>query len=294
MKKCSECNTITKNKKFCSRKCSAKFNNRKRSQSGYTTKKKTKILICGCGKEFITSIHSESNRTKCLECKRRKCNTCGQYKCIHPYICKRSMLIRNCLHLYFGFNLTKFGTSEVYEEFFRIKDKILDLYSNFSLPEICELIGYKNGDANLSNSLRVFKIPYRNKSTSVKRAIFSGRLKFAEKPSTNLYKQGWHTTWEGKKIFYRSSYELEYAEELDGKRISYEVEKLRIEYWDSQSCTYRIAIPDFYMPDINEIVEIKSTWTYDEQNMKDRFKKFKELGYTCKLILEKKEYDLLV
>ena len=46
----------------------------------------------------------------------------------------------------------------------------------------------------------------------------------------------------------------------------------------------RVAIPDFYIPSLNMIVEIKSCWTYDEQNMKDRVKAYKKLGYNFKLV----------
>jgi predicted nuclease of restriction endonuclease-like RecB superfamily len=53
----------------------------------------------------------------------------------------------------------------------------------------------------------------------------------------------------------------------------------------------RVAIPDFYLSESNTIVEIKSNWTYDEQNMKDKFKVYKEHGYNFKLILEGKEVD---
>lgn len=48
----------------------------------------------------------------------------------------------------------------------------------------------------------------------------------------------------------------------------------------------RIAIPDFYLPDKNEIVEIKSDYTLDIQQMRDKFKKYRELGYTATLVLE--------
>lgn len=294
MTNCIQCNQETKNQKFCNSSCAAKFNNGNRKKTGYTTKNKYKILVCNCGTEVAASIHCGGRAVKCSECKKKQCNTCGQKSCTHPYICKRSELIKNCLYTYFGFDLSKIGTPEVYTEFFRIQDKILDLYSKCSLPEMCDIIGYKNGDANLSNSLRVFKIPYRTKSVSVKKAILCGRLSLSTKEDFCRYKQGWHDTWEGKKIFYRSSYELQYAKQLDEQKIKYDVESLRIEYWDSRTCEYRIAIPDFHLLDTNEIVEIKSSWTYDEQNMRDRFKKFKELGYKCKLILDKKDYDLLV
>lgn len=48
---------------------------------------------------------------------------------------------------------------------------------------------------------------------------------------------------------------------------------------------------DFHLTDSNTIVEIKSEYFYDEQNMKDKFQKYRELGYDCKLILENIEYS---
>lgn len=54
----------------------------------------------------------------------------------------------------------------------------------------------------------------------------------------------------------------------------------------------RVAIPDFYIPSTNTIVEIKSTYTLDVQNMKDKVKKYKELGYDFKLILNHQEVNI--
>ena len=51
----------------------------------------------------------------------------------------------------------------------------------------------------------------------------------------------------------------------------------------------RVAIPDFYLPRTNEIVEIKSTWTYNKQEMNDKFEAYRNLGYIPKLILDRKE-----
>ena len=78
------------------------------------------------------------------------------------------------------------------------------------------------------------------------------------------YKHGIHLTWMGTEIYYRSSYELDFAKELDKKRIVYEVERLKIEYFDTQRQEMRIAIPDFYLPETNTIIEIKSSWTLDK------------------------------
>ena len=68
--------------------------------------------------------------------------------------------------------------------------------------------------------------------------------------------------------------------------------KWRILYWDSQIQVQRTAIPDFYLPDSNMIVEIKSDYTYDEPNMKDKLKSYKKHGYDFKLILEHKEKQI--
>ena len=89
-----------------------------------------------------------------------------------------------------------------------------------------------------------------------------------------------------------SSYELDYAKELDEHQIDYEVEYLRIKYWDSQKQEYRCAIPDFYLIGDNTIVEIKSSWTLDKQNMKDKMKAYKELGYNFKLICDHQEIEI--
>ena len=105
------------------------------------------------------------------------------------------------------------------------------------------------------------------------------------------YKTGWHTTWDNKQVFYRSSYELDYAKELDEQKNKYEMEGLRVCYFDTQKCIERTAVPDFYLPETNTIVEIKSSYTYNEQNMNDKIKAYKKHGYNFKLILDHKEQD---
>ena len=84
-----------------------------------------------------------------------------------------------------------------------------------------------------------------------------------------------------------SSYELDYAKQLDDKQIDYDVESLHIKYWDSQQQRYRCAIPDFYIPSKHLIVEIKSNWTLDKQNMQDKENAYRKLGYNFKLICDK-------
>ena len=79
---------------------------------------------------------------------------------------------------------------------------------------------------------------------------------------------------------------------LDEQHIDYEVESLRIEYYDNNKKCYRIAIPDFYIPSTNTIVEIKSNYTLNVQNMLDKKLAYENAGYKFQLILEHKETNL--
>ena len=45
-----------------------------------------------------------------------------------------------------------------------------------------------------------------------------------------------------------------------------------------------------YVPSLNMIVEIKSSYTLDLQNIKDKFKAYRKLGFETKLIVDKKEF----
>lgn len=70
------------------------------------------------------------------------------------------------------------------------------------------------------------------------------------------------------------------------------MEDLRIRYFDSKKKAFRIAVPDFHLLDSNELVEIKSNYTFDRQNMLDRFVAYREKGYGTRLILDKQEVSI--
>ena len=61
-----------------------------------------------------------------------------------------------------------------------------------------------------------------------------GRIQPVNIEGNYQYECGWHTTWDNTEVYLRSSYELEYAQELDSKQINYEVESLRIKYFDTK------------------------------------------------------------
>ena len=67
-------------------------------------------------------------------------------------------------------------------------------------------------------------------------------------------------------------------------------ERLRKVTLDSIKNQARIAVPDFFLPETNTIVEIKSSFTYNYQNMLDKSSQYKQLGYNFILILDHHQY----
>lgn len=108
-------------------------------------------------------------------------------------------------------------------------------------------------------------------------------------------KGSWHNTWFGKKVYLRSQNEINYANILDSKKINYTVENLRIEYFDTEQNTYRISIPDFYLPKSNMIVEVKSTYTLKigKQNLRNKIKEYLNLNYNVMIIVNDRPFIIL-
>lgn len=113
----------------------------------------------------------------------------------------------------------------------------------------------------------------------------------AKTRQNHKFKSGQHTAWNGRVVEYHSSYELDYCHILDEQHIDYTCETLNITYWDTRLNKYRVAIPDFFLIEEKTLVEIKSSYTYDYQNMVDKSLQYKKLGYNFKLILNHQEYD---
>lgn len=239
----------------------------------------------------IISRNNKPKPVKILKVKKEKikiCKICGSVNCTNDF-CKKGrkhQQIKNLIK-YFTFDEKCFGTLDVFNEYERVKQM---LYADYIINELTTReIGKKYNYKSFNNFVLVLDqlgIPRRTLKDAVKLNFKKG----ISKPSTSRqYKTGTHITWEGKSIFYRSSYELNYAKILDEQCISYEVETLHIQYYDTQRDEVRTAIPDFYLPNENMIVEIKSTYTLDYQNMRDKFRAYKDLGYEYKCILEGKE-----
>lgn len=278
--------------RFCSKECAKSFSTK-------NDNKQLKEAKCvNCGKYFLIGKRASLNNCKCKECsiKKVKCNICGKEhnlgeKCNNVFCFNHNILGFKLLIESFGFDKSKLGTPEVENEFNRIRNIIYKLYweDNLCAKEIANKFNFKSKHSIGQTVFKFLDIPLRNVKTSAKNAVLTGRLK----PSCSyMYKSKTYTTWNGKEVFLRSSYEEDYAKELDEQKIDYDVECLRIKYFDTKINEYCIAIPDFYIPSENMIVEIKSNWTLDIQEMKDKLKAYLEQGYKFKLILEHKEVDI--
>ena len=296
----------TLSQKFCSLSCAASYNNKKRNKPSEEVKAKVSEGLKRYYREHprktIKGVKKIGNK------KVKICPICGGIDCERKGICNHTKKFFENL-VYFGFDINCIGTDKVFEEYERVK-KILEkeyFYNHLSPSDLKKKYDYPKTFENITHLLKTIGIRTRNPSTSQINAILVGKsnIPTSEHDIKLGFKQGWHITWDGKKVFYRSGAELKYAELLDENQIPYEVEGLRIEYYDTIKDCNRIAIPDFLLTETNEIVEVKSRITFCKQNMVDKFQKYKELGYKPKLLYEGimynekemkniKEFDFLI
>lgn len=296
VKKCLNCGEIiAKNKMFCSHSCSAIYNNKKKGKKTEEEKNKIKLsIIRNLGYDTIEDWKNSKEKkqsikknisVKILKDGRWVCKKCGDENCERPDVCKNYFRNdQNVLEKYLGFDSSKIGTKDFYKEFDRIINTLkYDYYINeLSYSDLSSK--YNVSTSSISSLFKRLKIKIRNISDSTSLAVKNGKMNY-DNINIYPYKSGYHATWNNKEVHYRSSYELEYYKKLDEQKIDYEVEKIRIYYYDTQREKQRIAIPDVYIPSENKLVEIKSKWTYNEQNWKDRLKSYKKLGYVVKLIM---------
>lgn len=267
--------------KFCSHSCSAKFNNKKR------------IKLLSDDEKRERKIKENRRRVESRKLKSKKCNICGDFNCDKTKVCNHPIKWYKTLGC-FGFDLSKIGTYDIHKEYYKIKELLYkEYFDNLLSPyDIAKKYGYDKSSENILHILKSFGFETRNLSNSLVNACLNGKMDTKIKKITDYqFKHGWHTTWDNKKIYYRSSYELEYAKNLDNNKILYEVEYFRLKYWDSVVKKYRVAIPDFFIVNENKIIEIKSRITFTKQNMIDKFNEYIKIGLNPILILEGKEYS---
>lgn len=279
--------------RFCGVYCARLF-----SKKFYKPKKIIKQCKY-CGRDVEVNLGISDENVVCEYCKdiymtHKVCKICGRkyrHRCSNDFCKHHNIQQIKTLIKYFGFDESKLGTSDIENEFNRIRNILYKDYwvDGLTSTQLGEKYKYPSPCNFAGKIFKYLGIPTR----TLKEA--SDLTKFTAKRPINphkFYKNEWHTTWDNNEVFLRSSYETEFANQLDAKKIHYEVESLRIKYWDSQENEYRCAIPDFYVPETNTIYEIKSNYTYDRINMIDRFKAYKELGYKTILVLEHKEFEI--
>lgn len=284
---CVKCGKLLKKgqKKFCCHNCSCLYNNERREQFSDAAKEHISDGLKRYyeGKDGI-NIHGRLARNRY---KNRVCKFCGSIKidgkCEHNQICKYGKLNAEKNYKYFGFDLTSIGTLRALEEYNKTKELLLKEYNEnlLSVSEIKEKYGYPGSVERLVYILKSFGIKLRNTSSSVRNAYLRGKLNI---PDSFSFNSGWYTKNNGRKVFYRSSYELEYCKYLDEHDIEYNVEDLRIKYYDTEKQIERVAIPDFHLLNENTIVEVKSPFTFIKQNMIDKACAYKQLGYNFQLL----------
>lgn len=279
--------------KYCSKECA-------HSQSATCYINESKTDYCkGCGKEIVVKRRTHLGISNCVDCtdkfnKCRKsyksieynngaitCKICGQTECEYPDIC-RNLSHNNSAFFRLGINIVDFGTKEIYIKFFDCIDNLKHLYHSEELPLTEIGVKYNLNFQTLSSIFKRWGLLTREVGEQQFISLKNGRRTI---PANYMYKKGWHTTWNGKNAYYRSSYELEYYQKLDEEHIDYDVENLRIIYYDTQLKRRRVAIPDINTPHNNQLIEIKSTWTYNKINMRDKIKAYKKLGYSVKLVI---------
>lgn len=277
--------------RFCSEKCSRSFSTKR------DNKKELKEARCViCGDLIYINKRASLKKCKCKKCKKKnkKCKICGGFYnsdvCEKQFCKKHNYRHFKTLIKYFGFDKSKYGTSCVEKEFNRVRNLLYDLYwnKNYSTTDIANMFNYKSEPTNIAQKFfKYLNIPVKKPSRAVTDNFLTGRMSLPK--NNNTYVCGWHTTWDNNSVYLRSSYEFDFAKELDDKKIHYEVEKIRIRYFDTTKNDYRCALPDFYIPETNTIYEIKSEYTYNKVEMDDKFKEYKNMGYNCVLVLEHKE-----
>lgn len=264
--------------KFCCKNHAASYNNKHRDHSIYEN-------ISNLLKN--KSIAPNKNKTK-----RNTCKICGALRgeCKDSYVCSKYRLFNGLIK--FGFDINTKGTEKIIDEFYRVRNIIEKFYllNGSNNDKLIETFNYYGGPSNFHKILKTLDIQTRNLSEGQIFSLESGNR--IDMPQVNSYHDEYHKTWDNNIVYLRSSYETDYANILDDNKIHYEVESLKIKYFDTQLNKERIAIPDFYIRDKNLIVEIKSNFTLDIQNMKDKVISYKNNGYDFKLILEHKEVDL--
>lgn len=159
--------------------------------------------------------------------------------------------------------------------------------NNLGQGSLSPKIFYYLGIVKRGNS-QALKASLKGKSkVPIESRVLGHKDPFKSYPSIkafNNFKEGYHTTWENKIYYLRSSYEFKFVEFLDKNKISYECNN-KIIYWDSVKKENRAGFPDFYLPDYKLFIEIKGDRFYIPQNLKDRSLSIEKMDFEFYCIL---------
>ena len=185
-------------------------------------------------------------------------------------------------------NLTKLGfdfsNPNLEEEYLKVQSLLV---SRYFIGEGSMLTIMKEFDIPSTRTMDILFREFDIKSRSLSDSALLSIEKMRSDPlkNYNSFVHIWHTTWDNKRFHLRSSLEELFAKQLDAKKVPYEIEALRLKYFDTSSNSWKIAIPDFYLPKQNKIVEVKSTYWLDEAQMKCKRNAYRDLGYKFDLFL---------
>lgn len=284
---CETCGIIMTKKygsgRFCSKSCSSV-----RSKS-LQSRRKTSLTLKST---YIKQMELEPlKKEKYLQ--KHQCKICGDIDCLKSF-CRDGNKLQQIKTFikYFNFPQECLGTNRIFQEWDNFRQKIFDLYwvQDKSSGVICKQFGYKNVPHFTYKILKYLNIQTKTMSQGQQSNLLSNES--SNLPKNPVYKQGWHTTWDNKQVYLRSSYEFDFASMLDTMQQEYFVEKIRIKYFDTIMNKSRVSIPDFYLPKYNLIIEVKSNYTLDVQNMKDKRRSYIENNYKFMLWLDKEFVDL--
>lgn len=278
--------------RFCSSSCSRTYSSRiRRAEINKKVSEKQKHFTCEqCGNVF--TAHYSKRRLICPSCgqstidEKKKCKICGQVDCVDRLHRNNFKTLLQLFHQINFCDESKIGTVDACKEVEKLKKRLYKDYWEDGLSMQDMHLKYKYGHSG-DNFYVVFKaldIPIRSASQSTRNAFKRG--KYISKDAYGGFKTYHHKSWEGNYYTMRSTNEVIQAKLMDQAKISYQYESLAIPYFDSQMNKERTAIPDFYIPSENKIIEIKSSYTFHIKNVKDKFKKYQELGYQTELILD--------
>ncbi|MDP2908122.1 MAG: hypothetical protein Q8O03_09405 [Nanoarchaeota archaeon] len=150
------------------------------------------------------------------------------------------------------------------------------------MAKTLRMLGNK-GKLPIQNMTEEEKIQLGKKiSKTLREGIRTGRIKLVK---------GWKKV-PYKNMILRSYWEKAVAEFLDRTGFKWEYETLKLDYWDSERKLKANTFPDFYIPSINTIIEVKSNGEFRSQKTKDKMKSIKNQGFNF-ILVGKKEIDLI-